>query len=589
VLLAGFVPLEALLRVRLGLPQAAVDRIFAALILLWGLICVAAGIYYLRRYNSWLHGRRFLLAFGLPVLAAAAAGYAFRTFLQTDSSVIRFWQGEETAVSDRITLGPYPDYKMLVRLKQEGYVGVITLLSPLVPFESVLLEEERVNGERAGIPIHSFPMLPWIRGNEKELAAIGQLVNSTSGRYYVHCYLGSHRVNLVSLYLTGLHQNVSVETLKPSLERGPLFKYTKNRIVVGPMPTDDEWLELLRRVDEVVSIMDPANPALQGPVEELRRLTGTFKVELTERPLNSSSPDPAAVAELTSYLTARDHVVYVLGHRHGNWTWALDTALGGVMQPTERFGERQQFERGDLIYLSDRVVLGPIPLEDEVVMLRRMGVREIVELRAPDGREDGRWGGKGRAWAALYGLTMTTDLPKPGAGSLPNPEAVTELLSYVSSRSYPVYVTGYRHTHWSWAIDAALGIGRMQPTRPMGSLERFERGELLYLGTRWIFGPLPTEDEMLALRQMGVREILQVPSPRSLESSAWLEQGRAMATLYGITVTTRTLASDPQDSEDLRQTAEWLLGRQGPIYVHAYFLDAAVRTLYQKAADLSNR
>src|SRR5215210_525248 len=136
-----------------------------------------------------------------------------------------------------------PGCPKVEEIEDEGYDGIVTLLNPSIPFEKVLLEQELQQGEETGIEVYSYPMLPWVSENEESLAAIKQLVAGNEGRYYIHCYLGKHRVELVRRELIGATEDtitVEEEPLKSSLERGQLSAFDQERIVLGPYPTDEE-------------------------------------------------------------------------------------------------------------------------------------------------------------------------------------------------------------------------------------------------------------------------------------------------------------------------------------------------------------
>lgn len=98
-----------------------------------------------------------------------------------DDVVLALTRGEHDdreVTGERLAFGGYPDAEKLQELKSQGYDGVITLLNPSIPFEKVLLEREMENGKQVGIPIHSFPMLPWISENGDSLQGIERLVNN---------------------------------------------------------------------------------------------------------------------------------------------------------------------------------------------------------------------------------------------------------------------------------------------------------------------------------------------------------------------------------------------------------------------------
>lgn len=290
-LLVFLVPVEKWLADR-EMAQQLVNVILTGLIIAWVCIAFAATFVYDR-----LFVRRRPKTAGLGVLATSLAltGFIFFFLLDPEMLVALNVTGQEEAEGERLTFGSYPDEAKLRELESEGYDGVITLLSPEIPFERVLLERERENAERIGIPVRSYPMLPWISQNQNALAGIAGLVGDTDGRYYIHCYLGKHRVELVRRELeAGGEQPVTKVPLPDSLERGELRSYDGGRVVLGPLPTEEEWLDIVLRqgVEEVVTTLNPASGDDARRIQEERAALESSGVTVTEMPLNPSYPDP---------------------------------------------------------------------------------------------------------------------------------------------------------------------------------------------------------------------------------------------------------------------------------------------------------
>ena len=170
--------------------------------------------------------------------------------------------------NSRFTFGSYPSKEELMQLKEEGYETIITLLHPAVtPFEPVLLKEEEKLCKEAGIKLLSIPMLPWISENEEAIEKIKQIALKPTGKYYVHCYLGKDRVNVVKRLITSFSENKqvkfndkenarSLDNLK-MMERGPVSKLGIG-IYYSPYPTDEEYMGyvIAAGVQQVISLMD---------------------------------------------------------------------------------------------------------------------------------------------------------------------------------------------------------------------------------------------------------------------------------------------------------------------------------------------
>ena len=198
----------------------------------------------------------------------------------------------------------------------------------------MLLEEEKANGKEIGLEVHSFPMLPWISANGDSLRGIDNLVENGDERYYIHCYLGEHRVDLVRDRITedeasGVEMK-SNDPVPEELERGPLAAFDEERIVIGPYPTDEEWFhEIVRQdVKEIVSTLDPDNPDDASRIEVERKIAEEYDLTFTLMPLDPESPDPAEVREIALHAWESDHRVYIHDYSGGPRFDSLNATLG---------------------------------------------------------------------------------------------------------------------------------------------------------------------------------------------------------------------------------------------------------------------
>ena len=328
-LLFFLVPFEQRLQDR-GSSQEMINVLLTILTVVW----VIVGFLATYLYSFLFLQRRKDLPVGVGILSFTLVA-SFGTFyflLDTDLMAAVGQLGEGSVENEQLTFGPYPDARRLEKLEDEGYEGVITLLNPSIPFENVLLEQELQQGEETGIEIYSYPMLPWVSENEESLAAISELVAGSESRYYIHCYLGKHRVELVRRELAGATEDtvtVEEEPLKSSLERGRLSAFDQERIVLGPYPTDEEWVDavLRRNVEEVVSTLDPTNPEDASLIENEREIAESNGLNFTKMPLDPESPDPTAVREIAEYVEGLDNKVYVHEFSTSERFRALEQAL----------------------------------------------------------------------------------------------------------------------------------------------------------------------------------------------------------------------------------------------------------------------
>lgn len=328
-LLFFLVPFEQWLADR-GTSQGTIDLVLAALVFGWLLISLGVTAFF-----GWFFlSRRKDLPAGLAVLGFVAVA-SFATFyflLDTDLMVAVGEISEENVEGERFTYGSYPDATRIEELKDQGYDGVITLLNPDIPFESVLLRKELAYGEEAGIPVHSYPMLPWISSNEAALGEIEKLTADETKRFYIHCYLGKHRVDYVRQTLDGAGEEAAERELEPlpeTFERGRLVAFDEEKVVLGPYPTEEEWFNFVirRDVEEVISTLDPDNPEDSPWIAEERRIAEENGLTLTLRPLDAESPDPREASEIAAYAKSREGKVYVHDFLEAERFRALEDAL----------------------------------------------------------------------------------------------------------------------------------------------------------------------------------------------------------------------------------------------------------------------
>lgn len=315
-----------------GAKQGVTDVLMGILTFGW----IGFGFIVTAVFSRFLISRRqsLLPATGAVAVVFLSAFTVFYFLLDTDLMVAMGELNEETVKSERLTFGSYPDLKKLEQLEDQDYDGVIALLNPNIPFERVLLNEEKTNGKEVGIEVYSFPMLPWVIENGKSLRNIDRLVLENDKRYYIHCYLGKHRVDLVRQRLT--KDDVSgaetgkAEPMPGKLERGPVVSFEEERIGLGPYPTDEEWFnEIVRQnVQEIVSTLDPNNPEDVPWIRKERKIARENDITFTLMPLNPNSPNPAKVREIALYVRGLDHRVYIHDFSSGSRFDSLNATLG---------------------------------------------------------------------------------------------------------------------------------------------------------------------------------------------------------------------------------------------------------------------
>jgi len=141
------------------------------------------------------------------VFCALLGALGVWVLLHPASIFVQPWRAQRTATAaEDVLLGPYPVEADFIALKQRGVTTIISLLEPNVPYEKVLLEQERERAARYGITVKNFPMgsiLGQKFGNDyaKNSKAAAEAAINADGIAYIHCYLGLHRARNVQSYL----------------------------------------------------------------------------------------------------------------------------------------------------------------------------------------------------------------------------------------------------------------------------------------------------------------------------------------------------------------------------------------------------
>lgn len=273
------------------------------------LVAVTAALsYYLTGHA--MRGPRRWARIIVPLVAALPAGLALWAWMTPEVMARVNAKGQSQVVAANFTFGPYPDEAKLRELKAEGYTAVVTLLHPaVVPFEPMLLARETEAAGRVGISLIHLPMLPWVSNNAEPLAAVRRLAASREGRYYVHCYLGVDRVNVVrrvvehSLGIEGRDAaeggtGRSIEALVTAgigFERGRVVKLAEG-VFLTPYPTEEEWNSFIigGNVRTVVSLLDPQLADDRPWIAKERELLGSPGITFINAPIPASGLDRAA-------------------------------------------------------------------------------------------------------------------------------------------------------------------------------------------------------------------------------------------------------------------------------------------------------
>lgn len=206
--------------------------------------------------------RAFLLSGwfkALLVLGLLAGAFGVWVLLHPGSFVVQPWRAQETKISSRYIFGPYPLEEDFARLKQRGVTTIISLLNPDVPYENVLLAQEREHAERLGIKVLNFPMGSILgqkfgEDYEKNSRAAAAAAIGNEGVAYIHCYLGLHRAKNVRQYL-GDHIDVA------SYEGGVQHNRTPDQLALERSRNAWRKGEYPRALSELDNIETPGSSA----------------------------------------------------------------------------------------------------------------------------------------------------------------------------------------------------------------------------------------------------------------------------------------------------------------------------------------
>ncbi len=233
-----------------------------------------------------------LLSNFIPFLLAIAA---LALFMQPD---LINKDTVQNRISEQFTIGPYPNEEKIKALKTEGYTAIISLLHPaVVPFEATLMSQEEELAQKHEIKLIEASMLPWLSDNQKSLELIENLAKNKDERYYVHCYLGKDRVNLVKNLLIRLagEEAIRVEKLsanrtfeeKKRLERGEVYRLASG-VYFTPYPTKEEFLAffLASELKTVINIMDSTNIDHQKRIKEEHEIFKNSDINFENHLLN---------------------------------------------------------------------------------------------------------------------------------------------------------------------------------------------------------------------------------------------------------------------------------------------------------------
>lgn len=215
--------------------------------------------------------------------------------------------------------GAYPDEEKLEELKEDGYIGVISLLhSMVIPAEPILMEKEVINAKKVGIQLISVPMLPWIVENDASVLKIKDIARNFKGKYYVHCYLGKDRANVFRNIIEKENKNLIAQSTLgvkklneiKSFERGNIVKLKQN-IFLTPYPTDEEFFGFVLNgnTKTVVCILSPKIEEEKERIEKESKIMQQYNQDFINIPLLETDTDETIIKAIESIKKLKEPMI----------------------------------------------------------------------------------------------------------------------------------------------------------------------------------------------------------------------------------------------------------------------------------------
>ncbi|HLJ83709.1 MAG TPA: hypothetical protein VKT51_06010 [Candidatus Eremiobacteraceae bacterium] len=147
-----------------------------------------------------------LIGWPLALLVIAVCAGVW-LLLNPQNFLTGFFRAKITDLDTRVVTGPYPSADDFAVLRANGVETDVSLLDADLPYEAMLLEQERVNAAKYGMAFVNFPMESIFGTHagsdyDRQAHLAAEFIARSKGRIYLHCYLGMHRVRTVAALLT---------------------------------------------------------------------------------------------------------------------------------------------------------------------------------------------------------------------------------------------------------------------------------------------------------------------------------------------------------------------------------------------------
>ncbi len=123
------------------------------------------------------------------------------TAFRPESYPLKFIRGDVRPVAENVIIGPYPEAREWKKLKEDMGVDVlVSLMDPDSKIEGGFVRKEKDFAASNGMEFKNFPMdflhLSNKGNKEQALLLTDYILRSGGKKFYVHCYLGRHRVKV---------------------------------------------------------------------------------------------------------------------------------------------------------------------------------------------------------------------------------------------------------------------------------------------------------------------------------------------------------------------------------------------------------
>ncbi len=140
----------------------------------------------------------------LVALFVVLFGFGLYSAFRPESYPLKFIRGDVRRIGEDVIIGPYPGKGEWRRLKNNMGVDVlVSLMDPASKIEGGFVKEEKAMAAKYGMEFMNYPM-DFMRlsdnSNIVQARRLTKYILKSGGKrkFYVHCYLGRHRVKIFS-------------------------------------------------------------------------------------------------------------------------------------------------------------------------------------------------------------------------------------------------------------------------------------------------------------------------------------------------------------------------------------------------------